>query len=220
MSTEIKVEMTAEEYVEYQEMKRKRAEDAEKEKALSLRDNYKDMVSSMVNELFPVLENMSNSLAYAKKRVYESFNTAIELKRELYDTKEEQNSHTFTNKEGTKKISVGYNVIDNYDDTVNEGVAKVKEYLASLAETEDTKKLVDVILQLLSKDKKGNIKPSKVVTLSNLADKSDSDLFKDGVRIIMEAYNPQYSKQYVRAEKKDKDGSWVNVPLGMTEAGV
>ena len=79
---------------------------------------------------------------------------------------------------------------------------------------------MDVILQLLSKDKKGNIKPSKVVTLSNLADKSDSDLFKDGVRIIMEAYNPQYSKQYVRAEKKDKDGSWVNVPLGMTEAGV
>lgn len=220
MSTEIKVEMTAEEYAEYQEMKRKRAEDAEKEKALSLRDNYKDMVSSMVNELFPVLENMSNSLAYAKKRVYESFNTAIELKRELYDTKEEQNSHTFTNKEGTKKISVGYNVIDNYDDTVNEGVAKVKEYLASLAETEDTKKLVDVILQLLSKDKKGNIKPSKVVTLSNLADKSDSDLFKDGVRIIMEAYKPQFSKQYVRAEKKDKDGSWVNVPLGMTEAGV
>lgn len=220
MSKEIKVEMTAEEYAEFQEMKKKKAEDAEKEKALSLRENYKDMVSSMVNELFPVLENMSNSLAYAKKRVYESFNTAIELKRELYDTKEEQNSHTFTNKEGTKKISVGYNVIDNYDDTVNEGVAKVKEYLASLAETEDTKKLVDVILQLLSKDKKGNIKPSKVVTISNLADKSDSDLFKDGVRIIMEAYNPQYSKQYVRAEKKDKDGSWVNVPLGMTEAGV
>lgn len=220
MSTEIKVEMTAEEYAEYQEMKIKRAEDAEKEKALNLRDNYKDMVSSMVNELFPVLENMSNSLAYAKQRVYDSFNTAIDLKRELYNTKEEQNSHTFTNKEGTKKISVGYNVIDNYDDTVNEGVAKVKEYLASLADTEDTKKLVDVILQLLSKDKKGNIKPSKVVTLSNLADKSDSDLFKDGVRIIMEAYNPQYSKQYVRAEKKDKDGSWVNVPLGMTEAGV
>lgn len=220
MSTEIKVEMTAEEYAEFQEMKKKKAEDAEKEKALSLRDNYKDMVSSMVNELFPVLENMSNSLAYAKQRVYDSFNTAIDLKRELYNTKEEQNSHTFTNKEGTKKISVGYNVIDNYDDTVNEGVAKVKEYLASLAETEDTKKLVDVILQLLSKDKKGNIKPSKVVTLSNLADKSDSDLFKDGVRIIMEAYKPQFSKQYVRAEKKDKDGSWVNVPLGMTEAGV
>lgn len=220
MSTEIKVEMTAEEYAEFQEMKKKKAEDAEREKALNLRENYKELVSSMVNELFPVLENMSNSLAYAKKRVYESFNTAIELKRELYDTKEEQNSHTFTNKEGTRKISVGYNVVDNYDDTVNEGVAKVKEYLASLADTEDTKKLVDVILQLLSKDKKGNIKPSKVVTLSNLADKSDSDLFKDGVRIIMEAYKPQYSKQYVRAEKKDKDGAWINVPLGMTEAGV
>ena len=220
MSTEIKVEMTAEEYAEFQEMKRKRAEDAEKEKALSLRDNYKDMVSSMVNELFPVLENMSNSLGYAKQRVYDSFNTAIELKKELYNTKDEQNSHTFTNKEGNKRICVGYNVVDDYDDTVNEGVAKVKEYLASLAETEDTKKLVDVILQLLSKDKKGNIKPSKVVTLSNLADKSDSDLFKDGVRIIMEANKPQFSKQYVRAEQKDKDGSWVNVPLGMTEAGV
>ena len=220
MNSKINVEMTAAELAEYQEMKKALAEKAKQERIIQQRETYKDMVSDMVDELFPTLEEVSTSLAEAKTKVYDSFNAAIALKKELYDVAEEQNSHSFTNSDSTRRIIVGYNVTDSYDDTVNEGIAKIKEYLTSLAHSEETEKLVEAILQLLSKDKKGNIKPSKVITLSNLADKSDSDIFKDGVRIIKEAYRPQFSKQYVRAEYKKEGGSWVNVPLGMTEANI
>lgn len=214
----ISVEMSADEYAELQKMQQEKAAIAAKQKQLEERENYKNMVSSMVDELFPMLENLAHSLGGGKKRVYDSFTTAIAMKKELYDTKDSQNTHTFTNAKGDRRICVGYSVIDAYDDTVNEGVEKVRQYIKSLSQDEKTEQLVDAILQLLAKDKKGNIKPSKVITLSNLADKSDDELFKDGVRIIKEAYKPIFSKQFVRAEKKLANGEWVNVPLGMTEA--
>lgn len=213
-------EMTDEEKtrLEFEEFKRNKAEKAEKEHAQQQREEYKKFVSGLVDEIFPTLESLSSALRDRKKQVYDSFNTAVDLKKELYNVKEDQNSHTFSNKEGNKRISIGYSTLDNYDDTVNEGIAKVKEYISSLANNEETQRLVEAIMQLLSKDKKGNIKPSKVITLSNLADKSDNDLFKDGVKIIKEAYKPVFSKQQVRAEYKDEKGVWVNVPLGITEA--
>ena len=214
----ISVEMSADEYAELQKMQQEKAAIVAKQKQLEERENYKNMVSSMVDELFPMLENLAHSLGGGKKRVYDSFTTAIAMKKELYDTKDSQNTHTFTNAKGDRRICVGYSVIDAYDDTVNEGVEKVRQYIKSLSQDEKTEQLVDAILQLLAKDKKGNIKPSKVITLSNLADKSDDELFKDGVRIIKEAYKPIFSKQFVRAEKKLANGEWVNVPLGMTEA--
>ena len=70
----------------------------------------------------------------------------------------------------------------------------------------------------MARDKKGNLKPSKIVTLYKHAKESGSDKFMDGVEIIMNAYKPVPSKTYVRAEFKNDKGEWINVPLGMTEA--
>jgi Protein of unknown function (DUF3164). len=208
LTPEQREELKAE--LKQQEMQEK--ENAEKEKA-----NYKTMVGEIVDEYFTELNSISKALSDQKKKIYDSFNTAIAMKKELFKVKEGQNCNTFMNAEGTKRITLGYCVKDAYDDTVNEGIEKVKEYIYSLAEGEKTQQLIETVMQLLSKDKKGNIKPSKVVLLSNLADKYDDPLFKEGVQIIKSAYKPEYSKQFVRAETKNEQGAWINVPLGMTE---
>jgi len=78
--------------------------------------------------------------------------------------------------------------------------------------------LIETILKLLSKDKKGTLKPSRVLQLEQLGNQLGNEKFLEGVRIIKEAYKPLESKSYIRAEYKDETGSWVNVPLGMTEA--
>jgi len=78
--------------------------------------------------------------------------------------------------------------------------------------------LVNAVLKLLSRDQTGNLKASRVMQLRKMADESGNELFIDGVRIIQEAYRPEVSKYYVRAEFKNEQGAWVNVPLGMTEA--
>ncbi len=99
-----------------------------------------------------------------------------------------------------------------------EGIAKVKMYVSSLAKDSDSETLVNMILDLLSTDKQGNLQADKVLQLAKYADIVNDEEFSDGVRIIQEAYKPEKTKLFIRAEERNDQGKWVNVPLGITEA--
>lgn len=186
------------------------------------RDNeimaYKKMVSDTVKEQFPRLQAISLDLCDHKRSIREAFAAVLELKAELYSTKDGQQSHTFMDESGNYRIIYGYYVKDNYDDTVDAGIEKVKDYINSLARDSESRILVDTILKLLSKDAKGTLKASRVLQLQQMADRSGSDDFRQGVKIIRDAYQPVESKRFIRAEYKNGVGVWVSVPLGMTEA--
>lgn len=194
------------------------AEKAKEKQKENDKQAYKELVSNKVDELFPTLEKISTRLGEAKKQVYEEFSTALSMKRELYKVKESQNSHAFMNAKGNRRITLGNNTIDNYDDTVDAGISIVKEYISSLAKDDNSRILVDTVMRLLAKDQKGTLKPSRVMQLRQMADKSGDSRFIEGVRTIEAAYKPITSKTYVRAEVKDENGTWRSIPLGMTEA--
>lgn len=200
----------------YQEMKAKEAQAAQQE--AQNREDYKRLASESVVKTFAIITNISNELALAKKRIYEEFQTIIDLKHELFKVKSEQRSHTFMSDCGTLRITLGYNITHGYDDTAGSGEAKIKQYLANMITDEKSEQLVGLITDLLSKDKAGNYNPANIIKLQNRAEQSGDALFIDGVHIIMKAYAPQPSKTYVRAEMKSELGAWTNVPLGMTEA--
>lgn len=182
------------------------------------RKAYKDLISEKVEALFPKLQILSEQLTVTKAQIYNEFSQALQMKAELYEVPEDQNCHSFINKGATERITLGSCVKDNYDDTVNEGIAKVKGFISSLARDAESQMLVKTILKLLSRDQKGNLKASKVMQLRQMAEESGDDTFLDGVRIIEKAYKPIQSKTFVRAEYKNAVGEWVNIPLGMTEA--
>ena len=48
-------------------------------------------------------------------------------------------------------------VTDGYRDTVEDGIAIVKEYIEGLAKDEKTKALVSMVLRLLARDAKGTL---------------------------------------------------------------
>lgn len=191
---------------------------AELEAKKSAIDTYKQIASDTVNESFPRLIALADALKATKEVVRDSFAAVIEMKAELYETKEGQQSHTFINEEGNKRIRIGYYMNDDYDDTVEAGIAIVKEYVQSLASNPDSQQLVDMILDLLAKDAKGTLKASKVLKLRKYADKSGNARFIEGVGIIMDAYKPKESKSYIKAESKDAIGVWSSIPNGLTEA--
>lgn len=181
-------------------------------------DGYKQDVSECVEAAFPELLELSGAMAKVKAAVRDKFAKIIKSKQKMYGVKDGQQSHQFMNREATKRITVGVYVNDNYDDTVNEGIAKVKEYISSLAKDKETKLLTDTIFKLLAKDQKGNLKASRVLQLQQLAEKSGNEKLLEGVRIIRDAYKPIETKTFVRAEYKDKkSGEWKSVPLGMSE---
>lgn len=203
--------------LEAQIAERKAAQEREKKQQI---DTYKELASGAVAEAFEKLQEQSFALAKAKGEVYALFGTVLDMKKELFKArKESQWSHTFTDRVGRKRITLGTNTLDNYDDTAEDGIAMVNEYLDSLAkDNPNAEKAVTICRSLMARDRKGNLKPSRIVTLYRHAKESGDARFIEGVEVIMNAYRPVASKTYVRAEYKNDRGQWVNLPLGMTEA--
>lgn len=212
--------MTAEEKAEFEAFQQAKAKKAAEEKAKADREMYRLMVDDEIEHSIPVLLGISEEIKESKQKVLDNFKTILEMKSDLFKTKvrDDQRSHTFTNSRGDKRITLGVYVTDGYRDTVEDGIAIVKEYIASLANDEKTQALVNMVFRLLSRDAKGTLKASRIVQLRKVAEDTGDARFLEGVRIIEESYQPEVSKQFIRAEVKDKNGMWKPIPLGMTES--
>ena len=215
----VKVEMTPEEFTRYKQAMAEQSRRDEAQRAKEEREAYRSLASTTVDELFPKLEEASTALTGLKREVYDAFARVIETKKEVMGTQaNDQRSHSFLSEDGKKRIIVGYYQRDGWDETVEDGIAKVRDYISSLAGDEETRKLVDIILDLLSRDGKGNLKADKVLQLDKYAESIQDARFSEGVAIIKEAYRPVRTKDFVRAQTKNSMGGWDDLPLGMTEA--
>ena len=217
--TKVTVEMTAEEKVRFEAFRKSEEKRAAEAKARADREMYKQLVDDEIEKSIPVLLAVSEKIKQSKQQVLDNFKTILELKGNIFKTiRDDQKSHTFTNSEGSKRITLGVYVTDGYRDTVEDGIGIVKEYIESLAKDEKTKSLVSMVLRLLSRDAKGTLKASRIVQLRKVAEETGDSRFLEGVRIIEESYQPEVSKQFIRAEQKDVNGMWRSIPLGMTES--
>lgn len=210
--------MTAEEREEFEAFKAEREKKRREEERKQQRQQYATLVDEEIATTIPKLREVSEMLKKAKDDIFGNFDTILKMKSEIIGTSsDEQYSHTFTNSDSTLRIILGVNCIDGYRDTVEDGIAMVKQYIESLAKDEATKSLVNAVLRLLSRDGQGNIKASRVLQLRKMAEDSGNEKFLEGVRIIEESYQPTVTKKYIRAQYKDDKGAWRYIPLGMTD---
>lgn len=213
------VEMTAEERQQFEAFKEEQAAKRAKEQAKRDREAYKELVDEAIESAIPDLQSVSDCIKTVKQGVLEDFRRVVEMKSEVLKLKKDgQRTDTFTNSAGDKRIIIGVYTTDGYRDTVEDGIAIVKEYIEGLASDSKTRALVKMVLRLLARDAKGTLKASRIVQLRKLAEESGNERFIEGVQIIEEAYQPAISKQFIRAEIKNDNGAWVSIPLGMTEA--
>lgn len=218
METKKSYELTKEEYEELQALRAERALQEERRQREQDLNAYRELVDETIHEVVPQLITTAQSLLEVKEATFDLFDQVIEMKEAVLGvTPEKQRTHTFTNSESTKRIIIGYNTVDGYLDTVTEGIEMVKEYLESLAGDEKSQALVGMVLQLLSTDKRGNLKASRIVQLRKYAEESGSEQFLDGVKVIEEAYNPSKTRRFISCQVKDKDNGWRSIPLGMTD---
>ncbi len=219
--TEIKtIKMSAEEAAQYEAFKAQQVKKEAAEKAKRDRQTYSQMVDEEIEKIIPVLTALSGDIKDTKATVLSNFDSILTMKSEVLRlTKDDQKSHTFTNTAGNKRITIGRYVTDGWKDTVEDGITIVKESALSLIKDNDTKALVNQILRLIARDKTGNLKAAKVLELRKMAEELHNDRMNEGITIIEEAYLPSLSKTFVRAEYKNENSAWINIPLGMTEAG-
>lgn len=190
-------------------------ERAESQKRQDSIDAYKQMVDEFCSETFERMKKISELLRTEKERVFAAADLLIEQKEALFKTKQDRHSNQFTTADGKYTVALGYRTNDGWDDTVDVGIAKVKEYLKSLTTTDEGAKAVDIIMKLLAKDKKGNLKASAMIQLEQHASKYGDPLFIEGVQIIRDAYRPVDSCQFISVSWKDDNGVKHNLPLSL-----
>lgn len=190
-------------------------ERADSQKRQESIDAYKQMVDEFCQDVFGRLKRVSDQMRAEKERVFFAAELLIEQKEKLYNTKQDRHSNQFTTSDSKITVALGYRTNDGWDDTVNVGIAKVKEYLQSLAATEEGARAVGIIMKLLTKDKKGNLKASAMIQLEQEAAKLGDPLFIEGVQIIRDAYRPVDSCQFISVSFKDDNGVKHVLPLSL-----
>lgn len=190
-------------------------ERAEQARIQQERQTYKDLVNTTVMNNLKKLQRLSSEMMLVKQQVFSDFDTLIRMKNDLFKVKGDRRSDTFTTTDGSCSITLGNRVNEGWDDTVNVGIEKVKNYLATLAKDEDSADLIDTVMGLLAKDRKGNLKASKVLELERLAVKKQNKMFLDGIAIIKDSYRPVPTCQFVEVEMKDENGNPVKLPLSL-----
>lgn len=199
---ELKAQLEAEERAE----KQKREEDVAA---------YKSAVDEFCRLKFSRLKAMSEEMRRLKDEVFAEAETLIRLKEELFKTKSDRHSDQFTTSDGRITLALGNRTNDGWDDTVEVGVAKVKEFIKSLAKDDDSAALTEMVMSLLAKDRKGNLKASRVLQLREIARKSGYPALIEATDIIQGAYRPEETCQFISASWKDERGVKHTLPLSM-----
>jgi hypothetical protein len=159
-------------------------------------------------------------MLHLKGLVFERFETVIQVKDDLFSTKSDRMSDKFTTEGGSITIKLGHRINEGWGDTMEVGVSKVKGYLKTLAKDANSADLVDTVMGLLAKDRKGNLKASRVLELEKLAKKSGNEDFIEGINIIRDAYRPSPTCRFIEVKYKDEDGREHSLPLSMSAIDV
>jgi len=208
LSPEQKAELAAQLAAEEKEKKEQRKQNLEA---------LEKMAADVMPEAFSQAETAWQVLTEAKANIFRLFREYLKLKIEVFENKSLQKTHTIT--VGDKSITLGYRVADGYSDNANYGIAMVHKFLGTLAKDENSKKLLQTVYRLLSKNAKGDLDSKKVLELAKIAQESYPGTdFEEGIGIIQDAFQPKMSRWFIEAKKIDGQGVERSVPLSITSA--
>lgn len=189
---------------------------AEQKRIEQERETYKQLVDCTVQASVTKLQRLSSEMMRIKQEIFAEFSTVIKMKNELFKVKGDRQSDTFSTGDSRMRLTLGNRVNEGWDDTVEAGIEIVKEYLGTLAKDDNSANLVETVMSLLAKDRKGALKANKVLELERLAVKTQDARFIEGINIIKSAYRPVPTCQFIQVEVKDEQGNVVNMPLSLS----
>lgn len=182
-------------------------------------ESYKTMSDELVINMLPTLVSFSEQQKGLVTHAFENLSALISLKKELYNTKETQDSYTFTARDGSGSITIGYNSIIGFDGTESAGVEKVKQFISTLsADDANRKTLADLVNTFMKEDRKGNLNPTRIAELCNKKAEIDSPLFSDGIDTIVKAQFKTRTSMFVKGWKRitNEEGAEIKVQFSIS----
>lgn len=156
---------------------------AERKQAIK---DYKNLAELFVTEHIGSLTTHKDVTSKIITRLFEDYQVVLDFKEQIYGQRA-QDSYTSTTTDGRASITIGHNITIKFDGTEVVGIEKVKEFISSLADQDDnTKKLTKIVDVALKRNAKtGMLKPAKIIELNSLRDEFNSELFNEGLDIIV-----------------------------------
>lgn len=203
METTIELpELTAEQMEAVAE-KVKQEKKVAKAKLIDDKKVLKGLEDSVVQENIQYFIDVRDDMENRILGLFKNMDPIIDLRAQIYgNSKREQDSHTFTLDDGTASIKVGWNTRTSFNGTEAEGIVKIKKYMSSLAGASENEKILMEFLNIaLKTDVQGNYDPKKVRELNRMRDKANSELFNEGMDIIIQAMIDIRTSRYAKGYK-------------------
>lgn len=180
----------------------KEAKETAKSERLKKQENYKtfkELGGEFIQRNITELTNLRGINEDVILNVFKDFEPTLAIRKELYG-ESDQDSYTTTLPDGSKSITIGYNVAISFDGTEPAGITKIKQYLATLSGDNNNARKLAASLNVLLKPngKTGMLKPNVVLQLKALRDEYNDEGFDDGIEIIEKAQIFTRTTQYVR----------------------
>jgi hypothetical protein len=197
-------------------------EKANREKIRTERETLKQLTDEFVEAFFPKLVEIASRLTLAKAELFENANTVLNIKREVFGMSEEafnaQQSHSLSNKDFSKTIILGHNIVDGWDpDYTTAGLSKTKAWVDKQL-TGQNQFLVNSLKNMLKPNKDGVLKASRVIELHNSAvEHGDRELI-EAIEEIKAGYRPKKTTTFVKAKMKGDNGQDIWLNLSMSQA--
>ena len=181
------------------------------------RKQYKELASTEVDQLFVKMKAACEAMRVVKVELFNSLQALIASKKEVFDVNGDQKTHTISTLDGTKRVTVGYRDVSDWDGTEGAGVEKVQAYVQALAKNDASGKTVKIINTLLKPDKAGKLDPRRIMELKKIAEEDGDSTLLDGVNIIMNAYRTVKSKSVMMVEERVAGDKWRNVEMDFSD---
>ena len=191
-------------------------ERAEESKVQKERKAYVTKKDKFIERNFRLLSKLSGNMLKLKQVIFEESEELDKIQQSMFKVKLDRKSRTLTHSNGRITIKVGNRMNDGWDDKVEIGIEKVREYLSSLATDEKSRRLVDTITRLLARDQKGTLRANKILELKKLANEEKDATFLEGIRIIEESYKPVPTCQFIEVKYRDDNDKEQSLPLSIS----
>lgn len=174
-----------------------------KAKAAESITTYKELSALFVNNNVDIFVHRQNAIEQDIHKLFTDYQSILELKAMAYgDKAKDQDTHTSTLPDGSASITIGNNVSIGFDGTEGVGIQGIKDYITTLADSdENTVKLTKMVNVLLKPNKLGTLNPSNIIQLNSLRGDLNSKQFNDNLDIIVAAQIRVKSTMFVSGWK-------------------
>lgn len=145
-----------------------RAEEARKQNE---RKAYKDLVDITVENSAKKLIALSCEMQRIKQEIFQECATLIKSKNELFKTKGDRKSDTFTTSDNKYRLSLGNRTNEGWDDTVDAGLEKIEDFLSTLISDERVRLLFLPSAASWLRTRKAALRQTRFLNLNSLRKK-------------------------------------------------